>query len=183
LFWVYFVNVLWPRLPQGTKKLLHAAPEPYLADLLRSCDAIDYLSGDLAMLRGAMIKLDLTDIRLPDSQFDVIICSHVLEHIPDDRKAMAEMFRVTKPGGFLLVMVPTYGRKTYEDFSITSRKDRRKHFGQEDHVRKYGMDIVDRLAAAGFKVTAWPREGQLDTEIAKFIAGGPRVIFECHREP
>jgi hypothetical protein len=95
---------------------------------------------------------------------------------------MAEMFRVTKLGGFLLVMVPTSNRKTYEDFSITSLQDRRKHFGQEDHVRRYGMDIVDRLAAAGFEVTVWPGERQLDAEVAKFIAvEGPRVIFECRK--
>lgn len=181
LFWVYFVNAIWPRLPQGTKKLLHVAPEPIFTELLRSCDTVDYLSGDLGM-RRAMIKLDLTDIHFPDEQFDVIICLHILEHIPDDRKAMAEMFRVTKPGGFLLVMVPTYGQNTYEDFNVTSPKDRVKHFGQHDHVRKYGMDIADRLSATGFKVTIWPREGQLDAEIVKFIAARRRVIFECRRE-
>lgn len=179
-FWVSFVNNVWGRLPAGRKKLLHLAPEPVFTELFRALDGIDYLSGDLKM-PSAMVKLDLTDIQFPDEQFDVIICSHVLEHIPDDRKAMREMFRVTRPGGFVLVMVPTQGAETYEDSSITTPEARTRHFGQHDHVRMYGRDIADRLSEAGFEVNAWPPSDRpVSSEIA-FIAARNRIVFECQK--
>ena len=181
VFWVCFVNVVWPKLPHGKKKLLHVAPEKVFTELLVSSDEINYLSGDL-MMPQAMVKLDLTDIQFENNTFDIIICSHILEHIPEDRKAMAEMFRVTKPGGFLLIMVPTYGNKTYEDFSITSPDQRAKHFGQDDHVRKYGMDIMGRLSHAGYTVRAWPTPDELGEETIKFIAAGRRIVFECRKD-
>jgi SAM-dependent methyltransferase len=176
LFWLHFVNLIWPGLPANKKDVLHVAPEQFIAKLLRDHPEINYISGDL-MMPEAMIKLDLTDIQIWDNQFDVIICSHVLEHITDDRKAMREMHRILKPGGVLLVMVPTYGAETYEDPSITSPEERRFHFGQDDHVRKYGRDIIDRLEEAAFSVSMWPAPGSADRNILDFIACGNRVVF------
>src|SRR5206468_716699 len=99
LFWLYFVNDLYPRLPAGRmKQLLHVAPEQYIARPLHEADDLNYLSGDLLM-PNVMVKLDLTQMDFPDGRFDVIICSHILEHIPDDAKAMQELFRTTRPGG------------------------------------------------------------------------------------
>ena len=99
-----------------------------------------------------MVQLDLTEIGYPEASFDVIVCAHVLEHIPSDVKAMKEMFRVLSPGGLVVVQVPLYGQTTYEDFSITSERGRLAAFGQRDHVRKYGLDLQNRLAGAGFHV-------------------------------
>jgi SAM-dependent methyltransferase len=135
-----------------------------------------------------MLKIDLTDMQFHDNQLDVIICSHVLEHIPDDRKAMTEMHRVLRPGGFLLVMVPTYGDNTYENWNITEPEERRRHFGQDDHVRKYGRDIILRMEDVGFIVAEWPKSGDLDLDIIEFAACGGRVLFtgekpRCHSEP
>jgi ubiquinone/menaquinone biosynthesis C-methylase UbiE len=102
----------------------------------------------------AMEKMNLTDIQHPDASFDVILCNHVLEHIPDDAKAMSELYRVLKPGGWAILQVPLDPNRleTYEDFSITSPHEREKAFGQVDHVRIYGQDYGDRLAAIGFTV-------------------------------
>jgi SAM-dependent methyltransferase/glycosyltransferase involved in cell wall biosynthesis len=181
LFWLYFVNDLYPKLPADRmKQLLHVAPEAYVARPLHEADDINYLSGDLFM-PNVMVKLDLTQMEFPDKRFDVIICSHILEHIPDDVKAMREMFRTTRPGGYVIVMVPLYGGVTYEDWSITTPEDRLRHFGQDDHVRKYGRDIEDRLRSAGFSVTARTYRSEVGPQIAQCLALKEQVIFECQR--
>ena len=104
---------------------------------------IDYLSADLNS-PSAMVKMDITNIKYEDNSFDVIICNHVLEHIPDDRKAMSELYRVLKPGGWAILQVPIslLLNKTYEDPTVTTPEEREKVFGQSDHVRIYAKDYV-----------------------------------------
>jgi hypothetical protein len=180
LLWLHFINNVWPLLPKGKKDILHVAPEKFFVENLKDHPEINYISGDL-MMPEAMIRLDLTDMIFQDGKLDVIICSHILEHIPDDRKAMREMYRCLKSGGFLLVMVPTYSNHTYEDFNITEPKDRKIHFGQEDHVRKYGEDIVQRLESSGFDVLRWPTPNNPSQAIIDFIASPRRIIFTCRK--
>jgi phosphoglycolate phosphatase len=180
LFGLYWKDDLSPRLPERLKNVLHVAPEEHIARLLKATSDVDYLSGDLFM-PNVMVKLDLTDIDFPDDSFDVILCSHVLEHIPDDQKAMREMFRVIRPGGYVLVMVPLYGATTYENPSITTDEDRLAHFGQKDHIRKYGKDIGQRLAKAGFNVAARHYAKEIDPKIANYAALVDQVIFECFK--
>ena len=100
------------------------------------------------------LRLDITALDLPDGSFDAVLCSHVLEHVPDDAAAMRELRRVTGPGGWCLVMVPldVTRAETYEDASVVTPEARRREFLQDDHVRLYAPDIADRLAAAGFAV-------------------------------
>lgn len=137
-------------------KVLHFAPEPCFIHKFSNLPNLDYLTADLYN-PTAMVKMDITNITMPDNTYDVIICNHVLEHIEDDRKAMSELRRVLKPGGWAILQVPLSGNdKTYEDFSITLPKDREREFGQEDHVRIYGFDYKDRLSSVGFKVTIEP---------------------------
>ena len=102
--------------------------------------------------------MDIANINYPDKSFDVIICNHVLEHIVDDKKAMHELYRVLKPGGWGTINVPMSGDKTLEDPTIKDPKDRLRIFGQEDHVRFYGEDFIDRLKEAGFLVTVIKKE-------------------------
>lgn len=103
--------------------------------------------------------MDVTDIGYPDESFDIIICSHVLEHVPDDIKAMREFRRVLKKNGWAVLLVPIADiDKTYEDFSITTEAGRLRAFGQSDHVRKYGKDYIGRLKSAGFNVTVIKRD-------------------------
>lgn len=176
---MYLANCVWPNLPQGKKDLLHIAPEKFLVDLLKPRPDVNYVSGDLTMAES-MARLDLTNLQFWDAQFDLIICSHVLEHIPNDLDAMAEMHRVLRQGGYLLVMVPMKGNKTYEDPSITDPEERAYHFGQADHVRRYGLDITERLDRAGFQTRVWPQRGELDT-VLEIIASKRRRIVECRK--
>jgi SAM-dependent methyltransferase len=106
------------------KKVLHVAPEAPLSDVLENTDSIDYLSADLGR-EDVMAAMDITDIRYPDDTFDVILCSHVLEHVPEDRKARGEFFRVLKPSGWAILQVPILAETTFEDFSITDPKNAR----------------------------------------------------------
>jgi SAM-dependent methyltransferase len=152
-------RLMWLYLPERTdicgptpKKLLHVAPELQLATLFRSIPSVDYLSGDLSF-DEAMVRMDITDIQFPDQSFDIIHCSHVLEHVSDDRKAMREICRVLKPGGWAILQVPFFAEVSWEDPSVTDPKERERLFGQHDHVRAYGKDYRDRLVDAGFSVT------------------------------
>lgn len=141
-------------------KLLHFAPEKMFYDIFSEMPNLEYVPCDLFPSKysykgkAEILKVDITNIPFPDNTFDFILCSHVLEHIPDDRLAMQELYRVMKPHGSGIFQVPIPGRPdTYEDFSIQRPEDREKAFGQHDHVRVYGFDYPDRLRSAGFKVT------------------------------
>ena len=134
-----------------SRRVLHVAPEPALAEHLRRVRNIEIVSADLDSPH-AMVKLDVTRIDRESASFDVILCSHVLEHVEDDRKAMRELFRVLRPGGWAMIQVPLSGQPTFEDPSITDPVERERLFWQADHVRLYGLDIADRLREAGFEV-------------------------------
>jgi SAM-dependent methyltransferase len=125
-----------------------------LQRLLQSLPNVTYHSADLASPRAAE-RFDICAIPYPDDTFDVILCSHVLEHVPDDRKAMSELFRVMKRGGWGLIEAPMNRKRaqTFEDWSVTSEADRERVFGQRDHVRIYGKDYYARLRGVGFQVT------------------------------
>lgn len=133
-------------------KVLHIAPEQEFLRRFKKMDNLDYTSADL-FSPIVDVKADILDLPFADNSFDVIICNHVLEHIVEDRKAMSELYRVMKPGGWGILQVPMKNslEKTYEDFTITDPKERQKHFGQYDHVRWYGMDYFDRLRSVGFQ--------------------------------
>jgi SAM-dependent methyltransferase len=153
LIWLFFKREtnLFDRSP---KKMLHFAPEKEFDAILRKTPALDYLTADLADPR-AMVRMDIADIQYPDNSFDVIYCSHVLEHVPDDRKAMRQLNRVLKSTGWAVFVVPIKVEKTIEDPSITDPADRERLFGQHDHLRRYGPDFVGRLVEAGFDVTTF----------------------------
>jgi predicted SAM-dependent methyltransferase len=137
-------------------RLLHVAPERMLRRALQDVPHLDYLSADLAS-PYVMRKMDITAIHLEDGSFDGIICNHVLEHVPDDRKALSELCRVLKPGGWAILQVPISLslQETYEDPDVVTAAGRAERFGQSDHVRIYGQDYQDRLAEAGFDVRAF----------------------------
>lgn len=142
-----------PELIAGARSLLHFAPEEFLRERLAALPGLRYITGDLDPSRGDL-PLDLMDLKLPDDAFDAVLCSHVLEHVPDDRRAMGELYRVLRPGGWVVVMVPldVWRAETYEDPSIIDPQERLRAFRQEDHVRLYSPDIAERLRHAGFEV-------------------------------
>ena len=136
-------------------KVLHIAPEQEFLRKFKKMKNLDYTSADL-FSPIVDVKADILDLPFEDESFDVIFCNHVLEHIEDDRKAMSELYRVMKKGGWGILQVPMKNslEKTYEDFTITDPKERQKNFGQYDHVRWYGMDYFDRLKSVGFDAEA-----------------------------
>ena len=135
------------------KKMLHIAPEVSFEPRLKRVTNLDYVTGDL-FDPNVMVKMDVTDIPFDDKSFDVVFCSHVMEHIPDDRTALNEFYRVLNFGGWAVFMVPIRMHElTDEDLSVTNPQEREKRFGQQDHVRFYGRDFQDRLQQAGFEVT------------------------------
>ena len=152
-------RLLWLYLKNETdffttkKKVLHFAPEQAFYKRFRKMSNLDYVTTDLNSPL-ADVKADICNLSFSDNEFDMILCNHVLEHIPDDTKAMQELFRVLKPGGFGVFQIPQdlSREKTYEDDSITDKKERAKIFGQYDHVRIYGRDYFDKLRSIGFKV-------------------------------
>ena len=150
LVWLFFKNNT-DLLDGKPKKMLHVAPEPCLESMFKQRLGDNYLTADLCNPR-AMVKMDICDIQYPDKSFDVIYCSHVLEHVLDDKQAMGEFFRVLKTNRWAILNVPITSEKTFEDSSIVDPKERLKAFGQEDHVRRYGPDYVERLRDSGFTV-------------------------------
>ena len=150
LAWI-FLTTRTNLLDGLAKTVLHVAPEPAFAAVLQSARGIEMVSADLDSPH-AMVELDITRIDRPAASFDVILCSHVLEHVPEDRQAMRELFRVLKPGGWAMIQVPISSKPTFEDPSITNPAERERLFWKTDHVRLYGLDISDRLRAAGFEV-------------------------------
>ena len=150
LVWLYLLRKT--DLFDGRKKaVLHVAPEPCFEAKLHQRLGDDYITADLSR-PSARVKMDITRIEYPDESFDVVYCSHVLEHVDDDRKAMKEFFRTLKSDGWAILLVPITAEVTFEDPSVVTREDRLKVFGQEDHVRRYGPDYADRLREAGFNV-------------------------------
>jgi len=137
------------------------------------------------MAKGVMEKMDITDIQHPNGNFDIIYCSHVLEHVPDDRKAMSEFYRVLRPSGWAVLNVPITADTTYEDPSITDPDERERLFGQHDHVRRYGPDYKDRLEDAGFHVSVYSAEEFLspsDIERQGMANGAAGEIYYCRKQ-
>lgn len=152
-------RLLWLYLKEKTNffdanlKVLHIAPEYCFYQRFENQKNLDYISADIQSPL-AKVKMDITNIVYEDNLFDVILCNHVLEHILDDGKAMKELLRVLKPGGWAIMQVPIAlnSQQTFEDPTIESPEERKRLFGQEDHVRWYGLDYKDRLELAGFTV-------------------------------
>jgi SAM-dependent methyltransferase len=153
LLWLYLQ--FKTTLLTDTLKVLHIAPEQVFYKKFKSFTNWDYTTTDLYSPL-ADIKADICALPFEDETFDLILCNHVLEHIPDDHKAMSELYRVLKKGGTLIAQVPLEeGRlKSFEDDSITDKKKRTEIFGQYDHVRLYGMDYYQRLESIGFQTEA-----------------------------
>jgi len=143
--------------------MLHVAPEPAFENRLRHDIGALYITADMFDNR-AMVNMDVTNIQYPDESFDVIYCSHVLEHIPDDRKAMREFYRVLKKDGWAILLVPITVERTFEDPSVVDPVERIRLFGQVDHVRCYGRDYVNRLKEAGFEVSVTSSDDFLTNE-------------------
>ncbi|MBC3845116.1 class I SAM-dependent methyltransferase [Winogradskyella echinorum] len=176
LLWLYLKNET--DFFTAEKKLLHFAPEQCFLKRFRKLKNLDYTTTDL-LSPIADVKADICDLPFEDNSYDVILCNHVLEHIPDDTKAMQELYRVMKPGGYGIFQIPQdlTRAETFEDNSITDKAERAKIFGQYDHVRVYGLDYFDKLRSIGFKVEEVDYTSQLTTDdVDKFRLAKGEII-------
>jgi SAM-dependent methyltransferase len=180
LLWLFFDRN--PEMLAPGTRILHVAPEAPLRPRLEQV-AGSYVSGDLTGTFGDEI-IDVTSLRFADGAFDAVICNHVLEHVPDDRAAMYELRRVLATGGWAILLVPDVeDEHTVEDASVIDAAGRLRLYGQEDHVRRYGRDYLDRLAKAGFTPEVIDLAAELPADLLarhrlqKFNAVEP--IFLC----
>ena len=181
-------RLLWLYLKRKTdfftkhRKMLHIAPEQCFIDLFRAQKNLEYITGDL-FSPLADVKMDIHDIPFEDNVFDVVFCNHVMEHVKDDIKCMSEIYRVLRPGGFAIMQVPLNYRRdiTYEDELITLPKDREKAFGQDDHVREFGLDYSQRLQKASFSVKEddFLMTDLTENERVRFSLPKEEVIYYC----
>jgi len=179
LLWIYLMNET--NFFQGNHRVLHFGPEDCFQNYFKTLSNLQYISADLDSYK-AMIEIDITKIMYKANYFNYIICSHVLEHVLDDNKAMIELFRVLEPGGMVFVQCPINYKleKTFEDRTITSPEDRERIFGQSDHVRIYGPDFKERLKRAGFQVKVEKYAHLLPNNIIKkFVLNKNDEIFIC----
>lgn len=168
-----------------TSKLnvLHFAPEHCFYKRMKKLGNLNYLSADIDSPR-AMVEIDMTNIQYPDNYFDVLLSSHVLEHVEDDLKAMSELYRVQKNNGWAIHLAPIdYSRtETFEDPSIKSPEERAKAFGHFDHKRKYGTDYGKRLESVGFVVEVFKAEDFCDEkEIELMGLKNRNEIYYCKK--
>lgn len=182
LFWIYLKNET-DFFSATKKKVLHFAPEQAFYDQFKKIKKLNYTTTDL-FSPLADVKADICNLPFKDNQFDYIFCNHVLEHIPDDNKAMSELFRVLAPNGIGIFQIPLdLSREfTFEDDSVTDPKERAKIFGQYDHVRVYGRDYFDKLREIGFNVTAIDYTKKLTKkEIDKYRLAQVELIPVCRK--
>jgi SAM-dependent methyltransferase len=175
LYWKEKTNLFDDR----AKKVLHVAPEKSLERRLKKCIGGGYMTADL--FERAMVRMDVTDIPCPDESLDVIYCSHVLEHVQEDRKAIGEFHRVLKKDGWAMLLVPITAERTWEDRTVVDPLQRLRVFGHQGHVRQYGPDYLDRLREAGFEVTV-ARVSDLFGEseaIRMGLTSASGVIYYC----
>jgi len=176
LLWLYLQNET--DFFSAKKKVLHFAPEQCFLKRFRKLDNLNYTTTDL-LSPIADVKADICDLPFEDNSYDTILCNHVLEHIPDDSKAMKELFRVLKPGGYGIFQIPQDLNRetTFEDNTITDKAERAKVFGQYDHVRVYGRDYFKKLRSIGFKVEEVDYTANLSAEaIEKYCLAKGEII-------
>jgi SAM-dependent methyltransferase len=183
LLWLYLQNQTDFFSSKTKKKVLHFAPEQAFYKLFRNQKNLDYTTTDL-LSPLADVKADICNLPFDDNQYDVILCNHVLEHIPDDTKAMQELFRVLKPGGMAILQIPQdlSRQKTFADDTITNQKERAKIFGQYDHVRIYGRDYFDKLRSIGFTVIEEDYTAKIDPQLVeKYCLAKGEIIPICFK--
>ena len=184
LMWLFLKNETTFFTSEKKLKTLHIAPEQCFLELFKKQKNLDYITSDLES-PIADVKADICNLPFEDQSFDVIFCNHVLEHIVDDKKAMQELFRVLKKEGFGIFQIPQdlSRQKTFEDNSITNKKERAEIFGQYDHVRVYGRDYFDKLRSVGFKVDEIKYSQKISSkELERFCLMKNEILPVCYKK-
>lgn len=180
--WLYLRqhSDLW----SGRHRLLEVAPVWALARRFRAMAGIQYTGIDIRAAGPHVTEVgDVTALPLDDESMDVVLCIHVLEHVWRDREAIAELYRVLAPGGWALISVPLrLDQPTYEDVTVTEPGDRKRFFGEMDHVRFYGLDLRDRLEDAGFSVECDRADDLAPDDCRRFGLRRDEHLFVCRKE-
>jgi len=179
LLWLFIVNET--NILKENLLLLHIAPEQAFYYKFKKLNNLKYVTFDLESPL-ADIKGNILNLPFNDNTFDVIICNHVLEHVEEDTKALKELFRVLKKGGYAIIQVPIDLKReiTYENKEIKTKKEREKYFGQKDHVRIYGKDFKTRVQSVGFNINEINYASLLkDDLIYKYNLPKNELIFYC----
>lgn len=182
LMWLYLKEKT-PFFHQSLK-VLHVAPEQCFLKRFKKLNNLEYYTADMES-PIADYKLDIQNIPFENNSYDIVICNHVLEHVPDDKKAMSEIYRILKPGGFAILQVPVdfHRQKTFEDNTITDKKERAKIFGQYDHVRVYGIDYPELLKESGFIIDEPNFLDVLEEELKiKYSINYSDFMFSCKKK-
>ncbi len=165
-------------------RVLHVAPEYCFIDRFERMKNLDYITADIESPL-AKVKMDVHQIPFEANAFDVAICNHVMEHVDDYIKAMSELHRILKPGGWALIQSPQNMNfeTTYEDPSITDPKEREKHFLQNDHLRLFGKNYGDELRKGGFTVTedTFVKTELTPEEVARYALPSEEIIYFCRK--
>lgn len=185
LIYLFLKEKYLPLLNERKIKVLHIAPETQLSLFLRSLPQIEYVAGD-KRCEGYSYPSHVNDMdimSMPDitnNTYDIIICNHVLEHVPNDITAMKELYRILKPNGIAILQVPLALKleHTIEDSSITTPEARFKSYGQSNHVRLYGTDYPERLNEVGFNVEIMDIASQYSN---KFGLNKDELLYICHK--
>lgn len=183
LLWLYLQNETDFFTTESQVKVLHFAPEQAFYKRFRNQKNLDYTTTDL-FSPLADVKADICNLPFEDNQYDMILCNHVLEHIPDDTKAMQELYRILKTGGMGIFQIPQdLSREvTFSDDSIVDEKERAKIFGQYDHVRVYGRDYFNKLRSIGFKVEEVDYTSKISPELVeKYCLVKGEIIPVCYK--
>ncbi len=183
LLWLYFTRHTTLLTERVT--LLHIAPEVLFMKRFKTLykeSPEHYITADLSSPLATM-HFDVQDIPLPDDSCDVVMCNHVMEHVESDIKAMSELYRILRPGGWGILLAPIdYDREsTFEDDSITDPAERHRLFGQHDHRRVYGRDYATRLESAGFTVTQYDMYGELTEAERELYSVMNEIIYRVDK--
>ena len=182
-------RLMWLYLKEETdfftkeQKVLHVAPEQCFYGRFRRMKNLEYMTADLDS-PIADIAMDIHDIPFQAETFDVVFCNHVLEHVYDDIQCMKELCRVLKPGGLAIMQVPFKegAAQTDEDPDLKDPEERKRRFGQYDHVRIYGKDYPQRLMKAGFEVTPVDYSKKLSkAQFQQYALPEGEVLYVCSK--
>jgi predicted SAM-dependent methyltransferase len=183
LLWLWLQNETDFFTTSNRKKVLHFAPEQEFYKRFKKQTNIEYVTTDL-LSPLADVKADICNLPFNENEFDIIFCNHVLEHIPNDTKAMQELYRVLKPGGMAVLQIPQdlKREKTFSDDTITDQKQRAEIFGQYDHVRIYGRDYFDKLRSIGFRVEEIDYTAIIGTNLVeKYCLAPGEILPVCYK--
>lgn len=179
-FLSYVIDRLAP-LVASSSAVLDIAPQDGVQDQLQKLAGPRYVGLDIKTVRKVSVCGDIYHLPFPDAVFDVVVCYHVLEHIPDDRSAFRELARVLSARGMMIFQVPYRSAKLTEDDPDATADERTRRFGQHDHVRFYGTDLVERMTDAGLEVSQIVPATLLDAHDLERLAITPEPVWLCRR--